>query len=61
MKHFVRYIILFLMIATVTGCYDEFMKEEIIGEGKYIRHFGLQTHVLGTESDTGCWRRTEGY
>ena len=34
MKHFVRYIILFLMIATVTGCYDEFMKEEIIGEGK---------------------------
>ena len=34
MKHFVRHIILFLMIATVTGCYDEFMKEEIIGEGK---------------------------
>lgn len=34
MKHFVRHIILFLMIATVTSCYDEFMKEEIIGEGK---------------------------
>lgn len=34
MKHFVRHIILFLMIATVTGCYDEFMKEETIGEGK---------------------------
>lgn len=34
MKHFVRHIILFLMIVTVTSCYDEFMKEEIIGEGK---------------------------
>lgn len=34
MKHFVRHIILFLMIATVTSCYDEFMKEENIGEGK---------------------------
>lgn len=34
MKHFVRHIILFLMIATVTSCYDEFMKQEIIGEGK---------------------------
>ena len=34
MKHFVRHIILFLMILTVTGCYDEFMKEETIGEGK---------------------------
>ena len=34
MKHFVRYIILFLMIVTVISCYDEFMKEEIIGEGK---------------------------
>lgn len=34
MKHFVRHIILFLMIATVTGCYDEFMKQEFIGEGK---------------------------
>lgn len=34
MKHFVRHIILFLMISTVTGCYDEFMKEETIGEGK---------------------------
>lgn len=34
MKHFVRHIILFLVIATVTSCYDEFMKEEIIGEGK---------------------------
>lgn len=34
MKHFVRHIILFLMIATVTSCYDEFMKQEFIGEGK---------------------------
>ena len=34
MKHFVRHIILFLMIATVTSCYDEFMKQELIGEGK---------------------------
>ena len=33
MKHFVRHIILFLMIATVTSCYDEFMKQEFIGEG----------------------------
>lgn len=34
MKHFVRHTVLFLMISTVTGCYDEFMKEETIGEGK---------------------------
>ena len=34
MKHFVRHVILFLMIATVTSCYDEFMKQEFIGEGK---------------------------
>ena len=34
MKHFVRYIILLLLILTVTGCHDEFMKKEIIGEGK---------------------------
>lgn len=34
MKHFVRHIILFLMFLTVTGCYDEFLKEEPIGEGK---------------------------
>lgn len=34
MKHFVRHIIFFLMIATVTSCYDEFMKQEFIGEGK---------------------------
>ena len=34
MKHFVRHIILFLMIATVTSCYDEFMKQEFIGAGK---------------------------
>ena len=34
MKHFVRHIILFLIILTVTGCYDEFMKEETIGKGK---------------------------
>ena len=34
MKHFVRHIILFLMIATGTSCYDEFMKQEFIGEGK---------------------------
>ncbi|MCD8235289.1 MAG: DUF4906 domain-containing protein [Prevotellaceae bacterium] len=33
MKHFVRHIILFLMIATVTGCYDEFMKDGAIDEG----------------------------
>ena len=61
MKHFVRHIILFLMIVTVTSCYDEFMKEEIIGEGEHIRHAGFQTHVLGTEPDTGCRRCTEGY
>lgn len=34
MKHFVRHIILFLMFLTVTGCYDEFLKQEFIGEGK---------------------------
>lgn len=34
MRYFVRHIILFLMISTVTGCYDEFMKEETIGKGK---------------------------
>lgn len=34
MKHFVRHIIVYLMIITVTGCYDEFIKQETIGEGK---------------------------
>lgn len=34
MKHFVQHIILFLMILVVTGCQDDFLKEEIIGEGR---------------------------
>ena len=34
MKHFVLHTILFLMIVTVTGCQDDFVKQEIIGEGK---------------------------
>ena len=34
MKHFVLHTILFLMIVTVAGCQDDFLKQEIIGEGK---------------------------
>lgn len=34
MKHFVRHIILFLMIVTVTSCQDDFMNGETIGEGE---------------------------
>ena len=34
MKHFVLHIIFFLTIMTVAGCQDDFLKQEIIGEGK---------------------------
>lgn len=34
MKHFVLHTILFLMIVTVAGCQDDFLTQEIIGEGK---------------------------
>lgn len=34
MKYFVRYIISFLMVFTITGCQDEFMAGNVIGEGK---------------------------
>lgn len=33
MKHFVRYIIVFLTSFVVAGCYDELMEEEITGDG----------------------------
>lgn len=33
MKHFVRYIIVFLTFFVVAGCYDELMEEEITGDG----------------------------
>ena len=34
MKYFIRHIILSLTIITATSCYDEFVEEGIIGNGK---------------------------
>ena len=34
MKRFIQYIIVTLTALAATGCQDDFMKQEIIGEGK---------------------------